>query len=212
MSARQHIDWMLKASGLGDLERLEGERWIDCQPPFAEAHYIDGFAWPDGKFRFSPDWESLQAPNRPPDGKLVGPWRDIPPLPDYWPVVEEATDEYPFRLATSPARGFLNSSFNETPTSAAREGRPSLMMHAADAARLGLADGQLVCVESARGSCLLHLKLTDAVRPGILVAEGLWPNAAHVGGRGINALTGADAVAPFGGAAFHDNRVRVAAA
>ena len=26
-------------------------------------------------------------------------------------------------------------------------------------------------------------------------------------GRGINTLTGADPVAPFGGAAFHDNKV-----
>jgi anaerobic selenocysteine-containing dehydrogenase len=212
MSERQHIDWMLKASGLGDLERLERERWIDCQPAFEEAHFLGGFAWPDGRFRFSPDWESLKAPNRPPDGKLLGPWRQMPELPDYWPVVEEPTGDYPFRLATSPARSFLNSSFNETPTSAAREGRPTVMMHAADAERLGLADSALVRVESARGSCLLHLKVTDAVRPGVLVAEGLWPNEAHEGGRGINALTGADALAPFGGAAFHDNRVRVKAA
>lgn len=209
MSAREHIDWMLKASGRGDLATIERERWIDCQPPFDEAHFVNGFAWPDGKFRFSPDWETVPASNRPPDGAPLGPWREMPALPDYWPVVEEATDDYPFRLATSPARNFLNSTFNETPTSAAREGRPTVMMHAADAERLGLADGRLVRVENERGSCLLHLKVTGAVEPGVLVAEGLWPNEAHVGGRGINALTGADAVAPYGGAAFHDNRVRV---
>ena len=29
----------------------------------------------------------------------------------------------------------------------------------------------------------------------------------HIGGKGINVLTGAEAVAPIGGAAFHDNKV-----
>ena len=23
------------------------------------AHYLDGFAWPDGKFRFKPDWANV---------------------------------------------------------------------------------------------------------------------------------------------------------
>ena len=50
-------------------------------------------------------------------------------------------------------------------------------------------------------------KVTGEVRPGVLIAEGLWPNDAHLDGEGINVLTGADPVAPYGGAAFHDNRV-----
>jgi hypothetical protein len=41
----------------------------------------------------------------------------------------------------------------------------------------------------------------------VLIAESIWPNAAHEDGKGINTLTGADAAAPFGGAAFHDNTV-----
>jgi hypothetical protein len=36
--------------------------------------------------------------------------------------------------------------------------------------------------------------------------ESVHPNKAHIGGRGINTLTGAAAVAPIGGAAFHDNK------
>jgi anaerobic selenocysteine-containing dehydrogenase len=48
----------------------------------------------------------------------------MPKFPDHWDVVEEADAEHPFRLATSPARGFLNSSFTETPTSLATERRP----------------------------------------------------------------------------------------
>jgi hypothetical protein len=41
----------------------------------------------------------------------------------------------------------------------------------------------------------------------VLIAESVHPNKAHIGGRGINILTGAEAVAPIGGAAFHDNKV-----
>ena len=47
------------------------------------------------------------------------------------------------------------------------------------------------------------------MRRGVLIAESIWPNAAYEDGKGINTLTGADAIAPYGGAAFHDNRVWV---
>jgi hypothetical protein len=45
------------------------------------------------------------------------------------------------------------------------------------------------------------------VRRGVAIAESIYPNHAYEDGKGINTLTGADAIAPFGGAAFHDNRV-----
>jgi hypothetical protein len=53
----------------------------------------------------------------------------------------------------------------------------------------------------------LHARLFDGVRRRVLIAESVWPNKAYADGRGINTLTGADAIAPFGGAAFHDNKV-----
>ena len=46
MSARALVDWTLKESGWGDIEALEREHWIDCQPDFDESHYIDGFTVP----------------------------------------------------------------------------------------------------------------------------------------------------------------------
>ena len=42
---------------------------------------------------------------------------------------------------------------------------------------------------------------------GVVIAEGIWPNTAHERGEGINVLTGADAPAPYGGAAVHDSKV-----
>ncbi len=128
-------------------------------------------------------------------------------MPDHWHVIEEADAQHKFRLATSPARNFLNSTFNETPTSLGREQRPSVMIHPDDAAALSIADGAKVILGNARGEVRLHAKLFDGVRRGVLIAESIWPNHAYEDGRGINTLTGADPVAPFGGAAFHDNRV-----
>lgn len=205
MGVREIMDETLKASGWGDLARLERDRWIVCQPDFETAHYIDGFAWPDGRFRLKADWAAVPYPHK----GLQGPWRDMPTLPDHWPVTEEADAEYPLRLATSPARSFLNSTFAETPGSRKREGAPSLLVHPDDVERYRLVDGGEAVVESPRGSTILLVRATRDTRPGTVIAEGLHPNRDHRGGRGINALTEAADVAPFGGTPFHDNKVRV---
>jgi anaerobic selenocysteine-containing dehydrogenase len=203
MSARELIDATLQKSGWGTLAQLEVNRWIDCQPDFATAHYLNGFAYPDGKFRFKPDWPEVPFSRKQVDYSPPS----MPTLPDHWNVIEEADTEHPFRLATSPARGFLNSSFTETPTSLARERRPTVMIHPDDALALDVSDGEEVRLGNRRGVVRLHAKLFDGVRRGVLIAESLWPNSAYPDGRGINTLTGADPVAPFGGAAFHDNKV-----
>ncbi len=203
MTARELIDRTLQKSGWGTLADIEASRWIDCQPDFATAHYLNGFAYPDGKFRFKPDWPNVPF-NR---WHRKVPSRPIPKLPDHWNVIEEAEAEHPFRLATSPARGFLNSTFTETPTSLSQEARPTVMINPEDAAALGVADGETVLLGNRRGKVQINAKLFDGVRRGVLIAESLWPNSAYADGRGINTLTGADSIAPFGGAAFHDNKV-----
>jgi anaerobic selenocysteine-containing dehydrogenase len=209
MSERAHIDWMLRKSRRGTLEELEAARWIDCQPDFRTSHYLDGFAQPDGKFRFKPDWPKVNASNNGP----MGPWAAMPSLPDYWSTSEEADARHPFRLATSPARSFLNSSFNETPSSRKKEGgRPEVLIHPEDGAERGIADGARVRLGNERGAVTIHARHFDGLRRGVLVSEGIWPNAAFADGNGINTLTGADPVAPYGGAAFHDNRVWIEAA
>ncbi|MDI1346122.1 MAG: molybdopterin oxidoreductase family protein [Pseudolabrys sp.] len=205
MSPRQLIDQMLQVSKRGTLAALEENRWLDCQPPFRQAHYLDGFNWPDGKFRFKPDWPNV--PFRSPYNS--GPVAEMPALPDHWTSIETADDEHPFRLATSPARNFLNSTFNETPTSRTQEKRPTVFIHPDDAAAQGIADGDYVVLGNTRGEVRLHAKLFDGVRRGVLIAESIWPNSAYADGCGINTLTGADAIAPFGGAAFHDNKAWV---
>ena len=138
MSPREIIDETLRVSGRGTLAELEAARWLDCQPPFEDAHFLNGFAHSDGKFHFRADWANVPYDN---DG-LCGPWRGLPSLPDHWAINEGTDAAHPFKLATSPARNFLNSSFNQTATSLAREGRPSALMHPGDMVELGLQRGR----------------------------------------------------------------------
>jgi anaerobic selenocysteine-containing dehydrogenase len=203
MTSREIVDWTLRESGWGDLASLEAAHWRDVQPSFATAHYLDGFAHADGRFHFAPDWKALA-------GQAFGSGAEPPALPDYWPVIEEANAEHPFRLVTAPSRHFLNTSFSETPTSRRRQRRPTLLIHPDDAAALDLADGDLARLANPRGATLVHAARFDGLQRGVVVVEGVWPNAAFEGGIGINALTGADPGAPIGGAAFHDNRVAIA--
>ncbi|OYW33982.1 MAG: hypothetical protein B7Z45_08050 [Azorhizobium sp. 12-66-6] len=205
MSPREIIDWTLRESGRGTLDELEAARFLDVQPEFETAHFLNGFGHRDGRFHLAPDWNKVPFPSP----AKFGPLADMPAYPDHWTVIEEATPAYPFRLVTAPARNFLNSTFTETPSSQKREGAPSLLIHPEDAAALAITEGCLVSVESARGRVNLTAKLFAGVRRGVVIAEQIHPNHAHAGGRGINTLTGADPVAPAGGAAFHDNRVRV---
>lgn len=203
MSPWEMIDWTLQNSGWGTVEELKEKKWLDCQPDFERAHYIKGFAHKDGKFRLAPDWSRVLPHGFGPEGAPD----NIPEFPDHWEVIEEATEDMPFRLVTAPARNYLNSSFTETPTSIKREKRPEVMIHPEDAAELDIADGDLVRLGNDRGTVALHARLFDGVRRGVTIVESVWPNKAFKEGIGINALTGADPIAPVGGAAFHDNRI-----
>ncbi|MDX2203778.1 MAG: molybdopterin-dependent oxidoreductase [Hyphomicrobiaceae bacterium] len=203
MTPREIIDWTLQKSGWGTLAELEAAKWIDCQPDFETAHYLNGFAYPDGKFKFKPDWAKVPA-GRSHDWGIA---HLVPRLPDHWDVIEKADDRHPFRLATSPARDYLNSSFNEMPTSRKRAGKPRVKMHPDDMAALGLADGARVRMGNERGEIGLSAEAFAGLQRGVVIVESIAPNAEFEGGWGINTLTGADRVAPFGGAAFHDNHV-----
>ena len=203
MSPREIVDWTLRTSHYGDLATLEASRWLDLQPPFEEAHYLSGFGYPDGKFRFKADWPHVAFAN---DG-LRGDWQAMPSLPDHWAANEAPDEERPFKLATSPSHNFLNSTFTQTPTSLAREGRPEVLVSPADAEKLDIADGAVVEIGNERGRTRLHARVSADAGEGVLISEGIWPPSAFLDGWGINSLVGDDSVAPFGGVAFHDVRV-----
>ncbi len=196
MSGWEIIDETLKSSGWPGAEELRAKHWIDCQPDFDEAHFLTGFATPDGRFHFAPDWSRVGRAHQ-----------AMPKLPDHFAVIDAACEERPFRLVTAPARQYLNSSFTETPTSRKREGRPTAMVHPDDLAALAIDDGGRIRVGNARADIVVHAKSFDGLQRGVVVIESIWPNAAFEEGLGVNALTSADPGAPLGGAVFHDTSV-----
>ncbi len=208
LDERTLIDNMNTNSDLPQFDELKEKRFVDLQPPFEEAHYINGFKWPDGKFRFRPDWTGSPSPNKPPEVMgLQGPFHSIPEFPDHWEVIETADVEHPFRMTTSPAHNFLNSTFAETPTSLAKEIRPELLIHPEDAAELGIENGERIEIGNHRGELVLHAVLRAGQKRGVVVSEGIFPNSTFERGEGINILVGAEPAAPYGGLAVHDTKI-----
>jgi len=70
-----------------------------------------------------------------------------------------------------------------------------------------LVEGDLAEIGNKQGSVFIHVKPFAGLLPGVVVVESIWPNAAFVGGNGINTLTSDDAGLPNGGAVFHDTAV-----
>ncbi len=196
MSAWELIEATLEASGLPDAATIHDAQWWDCAPSDDEMHFRNGFPHADGRFHFKPDWSSVGSD-----------FEDLPRLPGHHDVIDSADAERPFRLVTAPSRNYLNSSFTETPTSRAREGRPTVKIHPQACARLGVADGGRLRLGNDRGTVVVHAEAFDGLQPEVVVVEGLWPNAAFEEGIGINALTSAEPGRPRGGAVFHDTAI-----
>jgi anaerobic selenocysteine-containing dehydrogenase len=123
MTAFEIIAETLRASGLpGPEEFIEGT-WLDCAQPFETAHFLDGFGHLDKKFHFRANWRSMAGP-------LGGDaYRSLPEFPDHVANIDDGDPARPFRMVAAPSRSFLNTSFNNTPSGIAREGRPSALVH-----------------------------------------------------------------------------------
>ncbi len=196
MDAWGLMDETLRRSGYDNAQSVWESHWDDRAPSFEEAHFLNGFGHPDGKFHFAPDWSAIG-----------GNHHGMPRLPDHDPNIDNRGEAHPFRLVTAPSRNYLNSSFTETATSRSREGRPEAQIHPDVCAELGLAAGDAVRIGNAQGSVVVHVRPTDGVRRGTVIVESIWPNRAFVEGIGINLLISAEAGRPNGGAVFHDTAV-----
>jgi len=204
LTDKEMVFHTLKRSGIEDIDAIEENGFVERSLPEEKTRFADGFGWPDGRFRFSPNWLETKAKA---GSEAPLSLDDMPQFADYWEINEATDAVHPFKLATSPARAYLNSSFTETPGSQKREKLPSLMVHPDDAAALGLQDGDDVLAGNWRGEVVLSLRVFDGVQRGVVIAESIHPNKTHKNGNGINTLIGSEPVRPNGGAAFHDAAV-----
>ncbi len=196
MTEWEIIDETLKTSGWGSVDALKDNRWIDCQPSFKDSHFLDGFGFDDGKFRFAANW-AAEGPDH----------KALPNLPDHIELIEKADADHPFRLVTAPAHNYLNTSFTETKTSIAKEVRPTIKLCKEDIAQLNMLPGDKVKVGNSRGEIIVHVDIAKDQQSKVAVIEGIWPNHAFENGLGVNTLIGADPGPPNGGGVFHDAAV-----
>jgi anaerobic selenocysteine-containing dehydrogenase len=123
------------------------------------------------------------------------------PLPGYQPL----DDPYPLALITPSSADRTSSTFGGLKAS----DRAWIEMHPDDARTRGLRDGELVRVWNDRGEVHLPLRVTDAVRPGVVCShKGAWLRTSD-NGQTVSALAPATKADLCEGACYNDARVEV---
>jgi anaerobic selenocysteine-containing dehydrogenase len=124
------------------------------------------------------------------------------PLPAYRRLVSC----YPLTLITPSSERRITSTFGGLPAS---DGTPVLEINPEDAAARSLTDGVQVRVWNELGEVFLLLRITGAVRPGVVCTEkGAWLRTSS-NGQTISALAPAHKADLAEGACFNDARVEV---
>jgi biotin/methionine sulfoxide reductase len=96
--------------------------------------------------------------------------------PAEWLGGEQAT-RYPLHLVSHQPATRLHSQLDHGKTSVASkiQGREPVSIHPDDAAARGIRDGDVVRLYNDRGACLAGARVTEGVRPGVVVlATGAW--------------------------------------
>jgi anaerobic selenocysteine-containing dehydrogenase len=115
---------------------------------------------------------------------------------------------YPLTLITPASDQRITSTFGGLATNG---GIPVLEMNLADAAARGLNDGIPVKVFNDLGEVYLRLRVTDAVRPGVISSDkGAWLGTSP-NGQTVSALAPSHKADLAEGACYNDCRVEVAA-
>nr|WMC98785.1 molybdopterin dinucleotide binding domain-containing protein [Aminobacter aminovorans] len=65
----------------------------------------------------------------------------------------------------------MESTFTEPPVSRDKEGRPDLLMHSEDAPAPGITTGDRVEIGNMRGEVVLHARLFDKIKRGVVMAR-----------------------------------------
>lgn len=108
----------------------------------------------------------------------------VPPMP-VWeedPVETADAARWPLRLLTAPGYFQAHTAYAASPFLRKREGAPCAILHPEDARKRGLADGATVRLFNDRGEVGLLLRVSDEVRPGVVLVPGQRPDAEAVSG------------------------------
>jgi anaerobic selenocysteine-containing dehydrogenase len=147
-------------------------------------------------------------------------WRKLPmPRPPIAPMAKRLRIADGPLAVPAPAAGklqvlnprshyFLNSTFANMARQQKAQGRPAVMMNASDAAARALADGATVVLHGAAARIEAVLKVSDALRAGVLSLEGKWWDGDEPSAAAMNRLT-PSAWSPAGQPAYNETYVTV---
>ncbi len=131
------------------------------------------------------------------------------PLPVYTPCSESASGDGKLQLLCPPSVHSLNSTFASAEERIGNEVPLTIKINPGDAAARNIASGDWVRAFNGHGECRLRAEVTEDVRQGVVVAEGVpWPKQMH-GGRGINALVSSRLTDLGGGSTYQCNLVEI---
>jgi len=220
--ARDALDWSAPALEAIDLDLLKraGYARLKVGEPGSAAPHAEGkFPTPSGKCEFvsaAAGGGNFVLPLFRQGSNEFQPGEPVDPLPTYIPPRESPhTDpvraaRYPLNLLSPKSHAFLNSCYGNLPAQRRVAGEPRAFVHPEDAAKRGVADGQLVRVFNDRGSFQAVAQVRDGVPPGVVVAPlGYWRKLSRSAST-VNAAN-SPAFADLGRApTFSDNLVEVA--
>lgn len=169
---------------------------LSSEPPFANGR----FPTPSGKCEFF--CERLAS---------LG----FDPLPTYLPPAEshdsapKLAARFPLQMLCPPSPHFLNSTFVEMPSLRECAGEPELEIHPHDAAERAIEEGMRVEIQNERGHFKAIARVRESVRPGLVLAAGIWWSRFTQDGANANSTTSSRVADFAGGACFFDNLVEV---
>ncbi len=225
-TVRAIIDWDSPALAGVDLEVLKRDGYARLKlgsPESFAPHAQGGFPTPSGKTEFVSSMAARGnfvlplfrqgSTGSDPSEREAAP--AIDPVPTYIPPRESAMTDpalaarYPLNLISPKSHAFLNSCYANLPHQRRIAGEPTVTLNPADAAERGIGEARAVRVFNQRGAFEAMAHLSDAVRPGVVVAPlGHWRKFSRSAGT-VNAVNSA-ALADLGNApTFSDNLIEV---
>ena len=184
------------------LEALRERGWMRLNLPSPHLPYRRGakVPTPSGKIEISTDRASAFGVRRVPE--YIAPYESEERDP-------ELAKTFPLALISPPAHSFLNSSFVNVVSLRRAAGKPTLEIHADDAAPRGINGGERVTIFNKRGAFSAEAVISDRVRPGVVSAPSVWWGKLTDDGTNANETT-SQALTDIGaGATFYDNLVEV---
>ena len=148
----------------------------------------NGFKTPTGKFEL---YATAIA--------KIDPKFGLDPLPSYYDSLADQNDpetaeKYPFYLCTGARLAHaIHSRTHDTPWLRSLRPYPTCEIHKADAARLGLKNGDTVAMSSPYGEIRMKVKVTSKAKPGVVMALHGYTEA------NVNELIGRNHLDPYSG-------------